>query len=273
VVQQVHVVEGQAVKAGDTLATIFSRDALALASERARAEARLSLARANAARIGQLADEGVVAAARADEARAALREAEVQVAEAERVLGRTRASADGIMRLVAPIDGRVSHVAVETGGPLDGMAAPFVIDGGKDYALELQLPERLAGRVRPGMPVLLPGGERGVLISVGSGLDPATRSITAIARLEGPAGFLSGSALSVTILSATGVEAVVVPTAAVTRIDGEDALFVKKGDGFQPLKVVPGGSAGGKTTILDGVEAGAVVAISGLPELRAAAGH
>jgi membrane fusion protein, heavy metal efflux system len=270
-VRQIHVLEGQEVTAGQLLATVVSRDALTVASDRARADARLALARANAARMGQLAAEGVVAGARADEARAASRVAEVDRAEADRILSRGGASGDGIVRLVAPISGRVSRVSVETGGPLDGMTAPFVIDGSNRYALDLQLPERLAAKVRPGMAVLLPGGARGQIVSVAPNLDPATRSVNAIARIGAAPGLLAGSSLSVTILGDAGDSSVVVPASAVTRMDGRDILFVREKDGFVPKPVVVGGTADGLTTIVQGLAAGATVATSNLPELKSRA--
>ncbi len=267
-VRQIHVLEGQQVQAGQLLATVVSREALVLASDRARADARLALARANAERIGQLASEGVVAGARADEARAALREAQVDQSEAARILARGGASADGIVRLLAPISGRVSKVAVETGGPLDGMTAPFVIDGSNRYALNLQLPERLAGTVRPGMAVALPGGAMGTIISVAPGLDPQTRSVNAIARLGTAPGLLAGASVMATIVGGANAGAVSVPSAAVTRLEGRDVVFVRGKEGFQAVPVVVVGSADGTTIIAEGLASGAVVAVSGLPELK-----
>lgn len=272
-VRQLHVIEGQEVQAGQLLATVVSREALSLASDRARADARAGLAEANARRMERLAAEGVVAGARADEARAALREAQVDRAEAARILARGGASADGIVRLVAPIAGRVSRVAVETGGPLDGMTAPFVIDAGNSYALQLQVPERLADRIRPGMAVVLPDGGRGAILSVAPGLDPATRSIRAIARIGAAPGLVSGRSLTVTILGDAGGDAVSIPSAAVTRLDGRDVVFVRGADGFRPVPVSVGGVADGRATIVEGVAAGATVAVSGLPELKSQAAN
>ena len=272
-VRQIHVIAGQEVRAGQVLATIVSREALSLASDRARARSKVELARANADRIGQLAAEGVVAAARADEARAALREAQVDEAEAARILSRGGASADGIVRLVAPIAGRVAHIAIETGGPLDGMTAPFVIDAANAYALDLQLPERLARKVRPGMEVVLPGGGRGTILSVAPGLDPTLRSVPAIARIGAAPGLLSGTSLVVTIIGAAEVGAVTVPSSAVTRHEGRDAVFVAEKGGFRPQSVVVAGAADGRTVIAEGLTLGARVAVSSLPELKSQAGN
>jgi cobalt-zinc-cadmium efflux system membrane fusion protein len=270
-VRQLHVIEGQEVKKGQLLATVVSREALSLASDGARADARVDLARANANRIGQLAAEGVVAGARADEAKAALREALVDQSEAARALARAGAGADGVVRLVAPIAGRVSKITAETGGPLDGMTAPFVIEGGGRYSLRLQLPERLARQVRPGMAVVLADGTRGRVLSVAPGLDPATRSGQAIASVDGATGLLAGSSISATIVGDGESGSTAVPASAVTRLAGRDVVFVRSAKGFQPAPVVVGVTADGLSYIAAGLRPGAVVAISNLPELKSQA--
>lgn len=272
-VSRIHVIEGQQVRAGQLLATVVSRDGYALAAESARAAARLDLARANAARVDGLVRAGVVAAARGDETAAQLRQAEVDQREAARLLAVGRATADGTVRLVAPIAGRVAKMSATTGAPLDGANAPFVIDAAGPYGLELQLPERLAAKVHPGMTVLLPDGRRGRILSVAPGLDPATRSVMARAALGDAPGLLSGRALSVTILGDATTGAVRVPAAAVVRIAGRDTVFVAAaGGGFAPRPVTVGGRAGGDAVLIEGVKAGERVAVSGIPELRAAAG-
>jgi cobalt-zinc-cadmium efflux system membrane fusion protein len=68
---------------------------------------------------------------------------------------------DGTMTLRAPISGRVAQVAVETGGGVDTLTAPFVIEAEGAYQIDLQLPERLARAVRPGMAVEVALGEHG----------------------------------------------------------------------------------------------------------------
>ncbi len=272
-VSRVHVIEGEQVRAGQLLATVISRDALSLASDRARAASRLKLAEAQAARMGQLAREGVVAGARQDEADAALSQARVDVAEAGRILARGGASADGVVRLVAPMSGRVSRVAVETGGPLDGMTAPFVIETSDRYSLTLQLPQRLAPSVRPGMAVEGPNGLRGRIVSVSPGIDLETRSVMARATIATGAGLIAGQSLGVTIIGSGAAGAVTIPAVALTRLEGRDVVFVQTPKGFAPRDVAPGAVAGGSATILTGLKAGERVAISNLPELKVQAGQ
>src|SRR3546814_7456279 len=78
------VVEGDTVRQGQPLAIISSRDVLTMGADLTRANARAGVARSNAARLSQLAREGIIAGARADEANALAAEAGADVAEKAR---------------------------------------------------------------------------------------------------------------------------------------------------------------------------------------------
>src|SRR5690606_24505624 len=110
VVRQSLVMEGQTVTRGQKLAVIYSREVVSLAADLARARARLDVARQAAQRTRTLAQEGVVAGARAEEADATLREAEADVGEKARLLRSAGAQAGGgLYTLTAPIAGRVTE--------------------------------------------------------------------------------------------------------------------------------------------------------------------
>ena len=267
-IRQVFVIEGQEVRRGQPLATMVSRDAMELGGSRSRASSRISLAKANLARTEALFKEGVIAGARVQEARAELAQAQSEAGEASRILAASGASGSGIVTLRAPISGRVSKVAVQTGGPVDGMTAPFVIDAANAYQLDLQLPERLAGNVRPGMTVSLPGAATGRILSVGSSIDPATRSVVAKATIGSAQGLIAGKSVMVTIGAGGSGEVVSVPSTAVTHIAEKDVVFVRTGNRFQQREVRLGGSGNGESAILSGLKPGEVVATSAIPELK-----
>ncbi len=267
-IRQVFVIPGQEVARGQALATMVSRDALQVGSNLTRAEAQLGYARANSARMQQLAREGVIAGSRAQVAQAAMRQAEADASENARILGISGASSNGLITLRAPISGRVSTVAVQTGGPVDGTVAPFVIDASNAYQLDIQVPERLAGLVKPGMTVSLPGKLSGQILSVGSAIDPDTRSVLAKANISAAPGMIAGKAMLVSILANAENSEIAVPSNAVTRLDGADVVFVRTAKGFEKRIVVIGGSAGGETAILKGLLAGEVIATSGLTEIK-----
>lgn len=267
-VRQVFVIEGQEVSRGQPLATIVSRDAMALGGNRSRAGARIDLARTNLARAEALYREGVIAAARVDEARAELRQAQSEAGEATRMLAASGASDNGVVTLRAPIAGRVSKVAVQTGGPVDGLTAPFVIDATYAYQLDLQLPERLAGTVKPGMAVSLPGNVTGTVLSVAPALDPVTRSVPAKARIGAAPGLIAGKSVLVALHADAQTAVVSVPSAAIVRIGDKDVVFVSTGKRFAVREVTLGGSANGQTAILSGLKPGEVIAASSIPELK-----
>ena len=267
-IRQIFVIAGQGVSRGQALATMVSRDALQVGSSLSRARAQLAYAQATANRTGQLAREGVIAGSRAQEANAAVRQAQVDVAENARILSIGGAGADGTITLRAPIGGRVSAVSVQTGGPVDGTVAPFVIDASNVYQLDLQLPERLAGLVTPGMTVNLPGNVSGKILSVGSAIDPETRSILAKASIGAAPGLVTGKTVMASIQGGANSSAVAVPPGAITRLDGREVVLVRTAKGFVARQVVVGGSANGMTVITKGLAANEVVAIEGLPEIK-----
>lgn len=271
-VLRLFVVNGQAVTKGQPLAIVRSIEPVQYGASLAKGEAQLAVARANAARTGQLATEGIIAGARADEARAALREAEVAVSENRRILSQSGASAGGEVTLRSPITGKLSAVAVQTGGPVDGLTAPFVIENTASFMIDLQIPERLAGQVRPGMAITVAdSGDapvEGQIISVGNSIDQETRALVAKARIDGSPALVSGKAVSVLLKGGQNVAGVGVPAAAVTQVGGKDVVFVATPKGFSRREVVVAGRGASQITLASGVKPGERVATSGLSELK-----
>lgn len=273
VVTRTVVIEGQAVRAGQPLAVISSREVLMMGAELARSRARLGFAQSNAGRLGQLSREGVIAGSRADEAHATLREAQVDVSEKGRILALANASGNsGTYTLVAPIAGRVTTASAQAGSPVDGTTAPYVIDAADRYEIDAQLPERLVGAVNPGMVVKLEGGVRGAVTAIGATIDPATRSVKLKASVGAALGITSGKATTVTVFGPAPANAVTVPASAVTSMGGADVVFVRTKDGFAARRVVTGGSGDGTVVVLSGLKIGDRVVTTGISELKSLAG-
>lgn len=271
VVLRTLAVEGDSVRRGQPLAIISSRDIVSLSGDLARARARLGVAHSSAHRMAQLQKAGVVAGARLDEAQAQAAEARADVAEKARILNLVNGQAgSGTYTLVAPIAGRVTKAALQTGDPVDGTGAPYVIDAVDRYEVEAQLPERLAGQARPGMGIRL-GSARGRVTSVGTTIDPATRSILLKATLPAGAGVIAGRATSVTLEGPPPAGAVSVPAAAVTSLDGHDVVFVRTRSGFRIRAVSSGATSDGRALLLSGLRPGELVAATGTSALKALA--
>jgi len=276
-VVRVYVIEGQQVARGEALGMVRAAEPVQIGGDLARARSAAALAQARAKRLAQLADEGIIAEARADEAKAEWDQARASVTQFARLAALGGVSPDGTMTLRAPIAGRVAHVGVETGGGVDAITAPFVVEAAGAYQIELQLPERLAQQVRPGMAVEIAlGGEGmapvgGTIIAVAPSLDPATRSVMARASIGAAPGVISGRNVTVTILGEA--RGIAVPDRAVTLIGDKDHVFVRtKGSGgkaWEKRAVTIASRGGGLAVISSGIAAGELVAASSVAELKA----
>lgn len=271
VVMRTMVVEGDSVRRGQALAVVASRDVLTLSGDLSRANARLGAAQSSARRLSQLDREGIIAGARAEEARALAAEARADVSEKARILRLVNGNgASGTYTLVAPMAGRVTSATIQVGSPVDGTTAPYVIDAVDRYEVQAQLPERLVGVVRPGMAIQL-GALRGTVTAVGSTIDPATRSAMLKASLPAGSGAVAGGATSIAVFGPAPEGAMSVPTAAVISLDGKDVVFVSAPQGFAVRPVVIGSTGDGTTVLLSGVRAGERVVTSGTSALKALA--
>ncbi len=272
-VVRVYVIEGQRVARGEALGLMRAAEPVQISGDLARARSAATLAEARAKRLAQLADEGIIAQARADEAKAEWQQARASVAQFSKMASLGGVGADGTMTLRAPIAGRVAKVAVETGGGVDTVTAPFVVEAAGAYQIELQLPERLAQSVRPGMAVEIASGSDGAspvggkIIAAAPSLHPATRSVMARASIGAAPGVISGRNVTVTILG--DGRGIAVPDRTVTRIGDKEHVFVRKGKAWVPRAVTVASRGGGLAVISAGLAAGEVVAGSSVAELKA----
>jgi len=274
---RVYVIAGQSVRRGEALALVRATEPVQIRGELVRAQSEVTLAEARAQRLNQLAKEGIIAQARADEAMATLAQARASLAEQQRLVALGGVGADGTMTLRAPIAGRVAQVSATTGGPVDLTAAPFVIEADGACQVELQLPERLARDVRPAMAVeAILGGDSaaavpvaGQILAVAPSIDPATRSVIARASIAAAPGIVSGRNVMVTIKGRATGSGVAVPAKSVTKIAGVDHVFVRKGDSFEARKVTVVATTSQQAVVSAGVKAGETVAASSVAELKA----
>ncbi len=272
VVMRTLVVEGDTVRRGQPLAVISSREVLMMGADLTRANARLGVARSNAARLSQLSREGIIAGARADEASAIAVETSADVSEKARILHMVNGhGASGSYTLTAPITGRITTARIQTGNSVDGTSAPYVIDAANRYEVLGQLPERLVGLVRPGMLVRIDPNIQGRVTAVGSTIDPATRSASVKAEIAAGPGIVAGRATNLLISGPAPSGAVGVPAAAVATMNGRTVVFVATKGGFAVRDVKSGGANGSQAILLSGVKPGEQVVIAGTSALKALA--
>ncbi len=278
VVLQVLVREGDAVRRGQPLARVQSREAMTLGADLVAARGESRLADAQAARDRQLLAEGIIPAARAqaaearrDAAAARLRELQAAAAVAPPAQG----GAPGVYELRTPRDGRVIERALRPGEPVALLAKAFVVARRDRVLLELHVPARHAAALRTGLGVRLRDGVEGRVVEVGGAVDAASQTVPVRAEVA-DGRLLAGQQLSATLLLPAPPGAVRLPSRALAEHAGGDAVFVAGPRGFSAVPVeLLAQTADGYSVVRGALKPGAEIVVAGAGALGAlpAAGH
>ncbi|WP_437736523.1 efflux RND transporter periplasmic adaptor subunit [Sorangium sp. So ce1335] len=245
---------GDAVKKGDVLAVLDSRELAELQRELLAAKERLTLAEASFARQDALWKEQISAEKEYLEAKQAVAEARIEHRSAAQKLGAAAGAGGGKgggYALVAPIDGTIIEKHIAVGEVLKEDTQVFVIADLSTVWVNVTVYAKDLRRVRVGQAAWVtaegaPAPARGTVTYLGHVLDEGNRSASARVELREPdKGFRPGLFATVDV-SVEEVDApVVVSDEAIQRVDGEDVVFVQEGDAFEarPVKVGRRGAA------------------------------
>ncbi|MFS0709435.1 MULTISPECIES: efflux RND transporter periplasmic adaptor subunit [Brevundimonas] len=258
-VERVLVAPGQAVRAGQPLASLVSGEGAALRADIDAASAAATAARQAFQRNRNLADQGVVARqeVEASQAQAASAEAMARAARA-RATAAGSPNASGRMSVVSPISGVVTNVQVGPGGFVAQGGVVAEVTNPARVELVFNAPPQLAAQVRVGshMRVTGPQGEFDALV-VGVAADAGLQDSGAtVIRARPDGGGLPPAGSPVTGAVVTGNPAggaLTVPSEAVQTVDGATVVFVQNDHGFRAQPVLAGRQAGGSTEILRGL--------------------
>jgi Cu(I)/Ag(I) efflux system membrane fusion protein len=173
--------------------------------------------------------------------------------------------------LASPVDGVVGELGARDGMNVMPGATLFRLNGLATVWVNLDIPEALAGAVRPGAAITasVPAypGEKfaGHVSAVLPEVNPATRTLRARVELANPGAKLKpGMFATVSIAPREAREAVLVPSEAVIVTGERSIVIVDRGAGrFEPVTVRAGRDQGGRTEILEGIDAGTRVVASG----------
>jgi len=256
------------------------RDRARVAAEQA--DRALERARAVASG-GALADASLeeaeaLARGRAEERRmadGALQRAGAEVAATRAALGPGGGGGGAAVAVRAPVGGTVLRVLHESGGPVAAGTPLLELGDLGGLELSVDLPSPDAVRVRPGQAALVTGwGGAGSLRAVVRRVEPgAFTKITPLGVEEqrvyvllDPAGpgweaLGDGYAADVAVVVREHQDAVRVPSSALFRADGADALFAVEGERARVTRVEVLGRAGGWAALAKGLEPGARVVI------------
>ena len=279
-VHQLFKIEGDPVKPGAPLAELES-------AELGRAEAMLIGARAKEVaaqaemkRERDLANAKVSAERDAETARASFAAAHAERVAVERTiqaLGGNSRGALGKLILRSPIAGRVVKSNVARGQTVDPTATAFEIADLSTVWVVLRVFERDLYSVRKGdrVEINTQGGAArplvGVVDHVGSVIAMDTRTAPLRVVVDNQEGLLRpGQSVQARIqIKGSAGSLLVVPRAAISRIDGKPTLLVIIGPGtVQPRAVELGAADGEDVAVVSGLKQGDKVVLGGLFALK-----
>jgi cobalt-zinc-cadmium efflux system membrane fusion protein len=278
VVSRVSLRLGDSVRAGQTVALIESREASAIAAERATAQARLTAARQAMAREQRLFDAQITARQELEAAQTALAEAEAESRRTSSAAMAARVSSDGrSTAVVSPISGRVTASNATLGSFVTAGTELFRVANASQIEVQASVSALDAARIGVGdrATISLPEGDvQATVRSITPGVDAESRSATVLLNVSGVGGLRPGQAIAVRIYTrdAQNAGGISVPEEAIQTVEGREVVFVRTAQGFAATPVIVGQRSGGRAQITSGLTAGQVVATRNAFLLKAALG-
>jgi len=284
----VQVRQGDAVRAGQTLAVLDSVEIGEAHSAYLVAASESRLAQTAFDRADKLAADQVIPAKDLQRARADLEKARTQLAAAHaklRMLGVAPRAEPG-----APGERATSTFALPAthkGTVIERRAVPgelakpdeplFTVADLSTVWIEANVAEKDLSRLRPGAPARItvaayPDAFAGKVTYIGATLEKETRTVLARIEVANADGRLKPEMFASAAVGTGGAKkALVLPESAVTLVQGLPTVFVEEGNGFQARAVELGERSGGSVAIRAGVAPGELVVVEGVYALKARA--
>jgi membrane fusion protein, heavy metal efflux system len=277
VVREVHKMVGDAVRAGDVLAVLDSRELGTFKADYLAGIALEELAMANFQREETLRQQKISSERDYLEARQKLEEARIQKRRAERVLHAVGFDQEALQQLrrqpeadlttypmTSPLDGVVIERHLVRGEVVETeeTEAPFVVANLSNVWVELIVYQKDLTRIKPGQSVTISFGHgipdsKGTIDYVTPALEPGTRTATARMILANPDHAIHpGLFVTAEVEVGFTTEEIVVPRSALIEFEGKTVVFVKEDEGFHPAPVQAGESDAVHVAITAGLEGG-----------------
>lgn len=273
VVERIAFESGQAVRQGDVLAILDTRQERA---QLAAADAQHELARVNFDRMNGLLSERVISRAEFDRATADQRQAEARSGEIKAAIDRKM--------IRAPFAGILGIRQVNLGQYLSAGDALVTLEALDPIYVNFGVPQQSAGEMRPGRGVRVTTDDPGTpefngrITAIDSVVDPTTRNVQVQATVGNherrlrPGMFVQtdvavGTSQSVVALPASAINYAPYGNSVfvVTDITGEDGRVYK---GVRQQFVTLAGARGDQVAVVSGVKPGDEVVTSGVFKLR-----
>lgn len=282
VVESVQANLGESVKKGQILAVIASQQISELRSEQQAAQRRLELARVTFDREKQLWQDKISAEQDYLQARQALQEAEISLANAKQKVGAIGASVNSVggnrYELRAPFDAVVVEKHLTVGEVVSEATNAFILSDLNQVWATFAVPPTELGKVVTGRAVKVSSPDLNAEVDgkvgyVGSLLGEQNRAATVRVTLTNPNGaWRPGLFVNIAVTSQTDRVAVAVPESAVQTVEEKPSVFVRTAEGFDTRPVKLGRRDDGYVEITEGLESGAQVASSGSFTLKSELG-
>jgi len=273
-VTQLLAQDGQAVKRGQPLLQLSSRDFLEQRADSIAAANEVRVLAAQVQRDTELAKEGIVPERRLQEAKAALRTARAAAAGHSALLRSVRGAkaTPSEYQLLAAASGTLAEAGLSIGDGVEAGQVAFYLQQGDQVWLEAQLPERLMEQVSVGHRVTAGAPVRtGRVLAVGRTVSPVTRGVLLRAVMPAGPGLRPGQSAELTVHAPVPAGTVLVPPSAVTRLQGNDTVFLATPKGFRAVAVQAGLRTASGTAVVGPGLLGGQVAVSGVGALKAMA--
>lgn len=269
---------GDKVKAGQLLATIEHKEiawqARAASASTRIARANLDGAKQDMDRVKMLFEGGSATQAQVDGVKLKVTMAEAQLAQAEAAEGLANQNLEN-SRITSPIAGTVTRRPVNVGNQVGPQVALFTVQDLQALKLESSVDAASFARLSKGQEATvtvdaLPGQTfRGELTLLAPALDSTTRRASCEIHIDNASGKLLANAFARAELSLGKLQNVLtVPREAVLEAPGGAMVFrVVQGSKVEALRPKLGASDGARVVVVEGLNEGDLVAVSGVANL------
>ncbi len=264
---QICVSEGQQVVKGQTLFSIDSRNAQ-LDLEAAQANLDAALASENSAKLEyesnkNLFEKNIVSRYMLDNSENSYKQAQASVAQARASVNRAKVTL-GFCTITAPVSGVIGEIPVRTGDQVSPASRLTVVSGNMNMDAEFSVTEALieesvsAGLTKedkakymaelPEVTFVMKNGTdypyKGRITSLTGVVDAATGSLGAKASFPNPEGHLFSGIQGTVVLPYEEKDVIVIPQAAVLRLQNKSLVYKVKADSTATAVVVTYADAG-----------------------------
>lgn len=266
---------GDRVSAGSPLALISSPDYGSAQADYRKAFANREMTQHAVARARDLLAHGIVAQKDVEQAEADAAAADAEAQRSARVLRIFNDNGDTVtqaLTLRSPIEGIVVERAINPGQELrsdQSSAPPFVVTDPRSLWLQLDAREGDLASLAPGATftfhvATFPSETFAAkIIRVADFVDPVTRTIKVLARVDNTDRRLKGEMFVTATIAGHGAAQPEALAQSVLLLGDKHYVFVRKGDAFERREVAVGNQQAGRIAIVSGVNANDTIVTDG----------